>query len=75
MLAWLLPTLTPDIVRFYEMTGPSMIEMFKSHQLQTLDKDLLLLVVQRLDAVHPGTTANLKRAAWRQPAMRSNRRR
>lgn len=56
VLVWLVPTLEPDVRKFYDSRGADMASLFKARQLDYIDEDLRALLVQRVNTI----VANLR---------------
>ncbi len=54
VVAILVPSLKNDISRFYAGEGNPMSEIFREHQLEHLDQDLLLLLFGQIEKAAPG---------------------
>ena len=65
LLAWLNPSLEPNVRAYYSGDGAALDSMFDAHQCQRLDQLLLGVLVQRLDAKYPGLASALGHAAER----------
>ena len=54
VLVLLLPSLMPQIHRFYALNGPALTGLFLPHQLARVDRDLLTDLSRLLEAREPG---------------------
>ena len=53
VLAWLLPEMQPDIARFHKDNGPTLMELFQHHQLESIDRGLFRQLVHWLNNSEP----------------------
>ena len=54
VVAWLLPSLRNDVLAFHSAHGPGLVEILQSHQLQSLDRDLLVQLSRTANKLQPG---------------------
>jgi len=67
VVAVALPSLALDVKRLYAVGGMSMKRMFRVHQLEHLDREVLQLFCDRLEREVPGLMAALRAIAESQP--------
>ena len=54
VLVWLEPSLRDDIERFHSSSGPNMVGIFKSWQVERLDQDFFRNLAERAEEIQPG---------------------
>lgn len=67
VLVWLIPSLRKDVVRFHEVRGPAMDEVFGRQQLSNLDSHFFKTLAFRLEKIYPGTIKELLELEPRDP--------
>lgn len=73
VLVLLLPSLFPQIHRFYALDGPPLSSLFLEHQLARVDRDLLRDLSRLLDCREPGIVRMLARLSCDSKQGRSKR--
>ena len=62
VVALLVPSVSRDVENFYVGGGKSMAEMFETHQVERLDRDLLVRLCAKIEKLSPGFMGTLNRA-------------
>ena len=63
VVAWLLPNLRGDVKNFHQNGGPSMVEIFQTHQLASIDQSLVRRLASRAERLRPGIIGFLQNIA------------